>query len=199
MPARLRAVFVAGVAAAVVVASPAFALLSGEVSAGRAVAAQLQSGKVSCDALSDVHFEQLGEYVMDRMVGSRAAHEAMNARMTEAMGPGMMGGSGNGGGWGMMSGSGWSWMHNGPWQHMSRSQWRRLAGTTMGARYASGHHGWSTGAVVAVVLPFSAPTPTASTRSAPGTPGGSARRCSARPSRCASTPASPSTPASAGR
>jgi sulfide:quinone oxidoreductase len=45
----------------------------------------------------------------------------------------------------------------------------------------------------------SAPTPTATTRSAPGPHGAWARRCSARPSPCASTPVSPSTPASAGR
>ena len=182
MSARLLAVFVAGLVAAMVVVAPAFASLSDEVSAGQAVAAQLQSGTASCDGLSDTQFEHLGEYVMDRMVGSRAAHEAMNARMTQAigaentdrmhqlmgrrfagctaggatagvpMGPWMMGGSGAGGGWGMMSGSGWDWMHNGSWQHMSESQWRQLAGTMMGARYTSGHHGRSTGAVVAVVL-----------------------------------------------
>ena len=185
VPARLLAAAAAAVAVAVALAgvSPAFASLSGEVSAGQAVAAQVQIGKASCDTLSDTQFEHLGEYVMDRMVGSRAAHEAMNARMTEAigaqnthrmhevmgrrfagcatagatagvpMGPGMMGGgSGYGGGWGMMSGSGWSWMHNGTWQRMSQSQWRQLAGTMMGARYTSGHHGWSTGAVVAVVM-----------------------------------------------
>jgi sulfide:quinone oxidoreductase len=42
-------------------------------------------------------------------------------------------------------------------------------------------------------------TPTATTRSAPARSGAWERRCSAPPSRCASTPASPSTPASAGR
>ena len=183
MSARLLAVVVIAVAAVLAVVSPAFASLRDEVSAGKAVAAQLQSGKASCDGLSDTQFEHLGEYVMDRAVGSRAAHDAMNARMTQAigaentdrmhelmgrrfagcaaagattsvpMGPGMMGGgSGEGGGWGMMSGSGWSWMHNGSWQHMNQSQWRQLASTMMGARYTSGHHGWSTGAVVAVVL-----------------------------------------------
>ena len=181
MPARLVAVVVVA-AAALALASPALASLDDEVAAGQSVAAQMQSGKARCGALSDPQFEHLGEYVMDRMVGSRAAHEAMNERMTRAigagntdrmhelmgrrfagcatggagagvpMGPGMMRGSGNGGGWGMMSGSGWNWMHNGTWQHMSQSQWRQLASTMMGARDTSGHHGWSTGAVVAVVL-----------------------------------------------
>lgn len=182
MAGRLLAVFVAGVAATLIAVSPAFASLADEVSAGQAVAAQAQSGKTSCNALSDAQFKHLGEYVMDRMVASRAAHEAMNARMSQAVGvenadrmhelmgrrfagcatgsaagdmsmcPGMMSGSGHGGGWGMMSSSDWGWMHSGSWQQMSQSQWRQLASTMMGARFTSGDQGWSTGAVVAVVL-----------------------------------------------
>ena len=182
MSARLLRHLAAGFTAALILAPPAFASLGGEVSAGQSVAAGLQSGATACNDLSNTQFEHLGEYVMDRMIGSRAAHEAMNARMTQAigtentdrmhqlmgrrfggcatdaaagvpMGPGMMGGSaGSGGGWGMMGGRGWSWMHNGTWRHMSQSQWRDIAGTMMGSRYTSGHHGWTAGAVVAVTL-----------------------------------------------
>ncbi len=179
--ARPLGVFAAAVAAVLLVVSPALASLGNEVSAGRAVAAQLQNGTTRCDALSDADFGHLGEYLMDRMVGSRAAHEAVNGRMTRAigtentdrmhevlgrdfdgcasgaaasvpMGPWMMGGSNNGAASGMTGGAGWGWMQTGSWQHMSQSQWRDLAGAMMGSRYTSGRDGWSAGAVVAVVL-----------------------------------------------
>jgi hypothetical protein len=167
MPARVLSLFGAALVALSVFAAPAFASLGDEVSAGQAVANELQSGKATCRSLSATQFEHLGEYVMDRMAGSRAAHEAMNARMEQAigaentdrmhelmgrrfagcaagtassapMGPGMMGGgSANGGGWGMMSSAGWGWMRDGTWQHMSQRQWRHLAGTMMGSRYVT--------------------------------------------------------------
>ena len=165
-------------------AVPALAALGDEVAPGRAVAAQLQAGTTSCSKLSDGDFEHLGEYVMDRMVGSRSAHEAMNARMDAGMGSantdrmhqalgrrfagcgggntgGMMGGGGMmmGGGygdgdWGAMTGSGnWSWMRNGSWQRMTSAQWRQVGNSVMGpGMMRFGHSGWSTGAVIAVVL-----------------------------------------------
>jgi hypothetical protein len=170
MPRRVLAVFVAALTAPLIAASPAVASLADEVLAGQAVAAQLQSGQASCKTLSDTQFERLGEHVMDRMVGSRAAHAAMNQRMTQAigaenlapmhelmgrryagcttgtasgvaMGPGMMNGAGTGGGWGaMMGSSAWGWMHNGAWRHMSADEWRSLASRMMGSRYATGPH-----------------------------------------------------------
>ena len=163
-------------------AAPAVASLGGDVAAGQQVAAQLQSGQANCGGLSAGQFEHLGEYVMDRMVGSRPAHAAMNERMSRAtgaentdamhelmgrsfagcaadgasgmpMGPGMMGG-GYDGDWGaMMRSPAWGWMHSGAWRQMSQADWRKLAGTMMGARYTTaGDHRWSTAAVIAVAL-----------------------------------------------
>ena len=53
---------------------------------GQTLAQQIQSGDRSCDSLSAVDLDQIGEFVMGRMVGSTAAHEAMNRRMTQVMG-----------------------------------------------------------------------------------------------------------------
>ena len=177
MFARLRVLVVAALAALGVAAAPALASLGDEVGAGQQLAAQVQSGRATCQTLSAVQFERLGEYVMDRMVGSRVAHEAMNERMTRAvgaentdrmhelmghslagcaaggasgvpMGPGMMGG-----GYGaMMRSSRWGWMHDGTWQQMSQSEWRQLATTMMGAHYTTARdNGWSTTAVIVVL------------------------------------------------
>lgn len=183
MLARLSLSVALVAAALLMVAAPASASLGAEVSAGRGVARQLQANKTSCDKLSDADFEHLGEYVMDRMVGSRSQHEAMNARMSSMMGssneermhelmgrryagcdttgagammaPGMMGGGpSSSGGWGaMMSSRGYSWMHDGTWQHMSRSDWQRVGDAWMGpGMMGNGHHGWSVGEVLAVIL-----------------------------------------------
>lgn len=46
----------------------------------------LRSGKQTCSSLSSSQFELIGEYVMGTMLGSAAAHEAMNAHMTQVMG-----------------------------------------------------------------------------------------------------------------
>ena len=67
-------------------ASSAYASLSDEVNAGKTIAARVDAGTATCKNLSTTDFEHLGEYVMERMVGSRAAHEAMNARMDAIMG-----------------------------------------------------------------------------------------------------------------
>ena len=66
--------------------TPAFAALGDEVAAGAAIAKQLQVHTTTCSKLSDTDFEHLGEYVMERTVGSRAAHAAMNQRMASMMG-----------------------------------------------------------------------------------------------------------------
>lgn len=46
----------------------------------------LQGGKRNCQRLTPAQFELIGEYVMGRMLGSPAAHEAMNAQMRSTMG-----------------------------------------------------------------------------------------------------------------
>jgi hypothetical protein len=163
-------------------ASAAYASLTDEVNAGKAIAARVDAGTATCKSLSTTDFEHLGEYVMERMVGSRSAHEAMNARMDtmigsantdrmhEALGRryggcattgigsayGMMGGGmmgGSAGGWGAMMGSDYSWMRNGAWQHMTRAHWQRAGASMMGTGWMhTGSSGWSTGAVIGVVL-----------------------------------------------
>jgi hypothetical protein len=74
-----------GPAALGVAATPASASLDDEVSAGRILAEQLHAGKASCTTLSDPHLDRLGESVMGRMAGSRAAHAAINRRMEQAL------------------------------------------------------------------------------------------------------------------
>ena len=69
-------------------AASAYASLSDEVSSGRAIAARVDAGTTACKTLSTTEFEHLGEYVMERMVGSRSAHEAMNGRMEAIIGAG---------------------------------------------------------------------------------------------------------------
>ena len=127
--------------------------------------ASLTSGRAGCTTLSSDKFEQLGEYAMDRMVGSRTAHGAMNDRMTRAIGADntdrmheLMGRryaecAGGDGAVGMMRSSDWSWMRGDAWQRMSQGDWRHLASTMMGSRYAApGDHHWSTTGVAAIVI-----------------------------------------------
>jgi hypothetical protein len=80
--------------AAVIAALALFALpasatadLGSEVAHGQALADSLQSGQRSCGDLHADDFEAIGEYAMDRFIGNRAAHEAMNAHMVQMMGP----------------------------------------------------------------------------------------------------------------
>jgi len=72
------------------------------------------------------------------------------------MGPGMMGGgsgAGSGGGWGAMMASGdFAWMRGDAWRHMSQTDWQRVASSWMGPGMMSRTGGWTTGAVLAVVL-----------------------------------------------
>lgn len=170
MLARLSLLVALLTAAVLVAAAPASASLATEVTAGRDVARQLQSGSTGCDKLKAADFEHLGEYVMDSMLGSRAVHEAMNARMSAMlgtangdrmhelmgrryagcatsgagamMGPGMMGGGPpSSSDWGaMMNSRGYTWMHDGTWQHMSRTEWRHVGASWMGAGMMGGGH-----------------------------------------------------------
>jgi hypothetical protein len=181
---RVSLIFALVAAVLAAAAAPAPASLADEVAAGREVAQRMQPGASSCNKLSDADFEHLGEYGMERMLGSRAAHRAMNDRMTAMMGdantermhelmgrryagcgtqgagagmmgPGMMGGGGSasGGGWGAMMASGdFAWMRDGAWRHMSRTDWHRVGSSWMGPGMMSRTGGWSTGAVLAVVL-----------------------------------------------
>jgi hypothetical protein len=87
MTRRLTALLAAAMAVALLASAPALAALADEVSAGHSIALRLQSGQANCQSLSRSDFEHLGEYVMDHMVGSRAAHQAMNARMDAMIGP----------------------------------------------------------------------------------------------------------------
>ena len=185
MAVRVRFILTVTVAVLALGAAPALASLADEVAAGREVAQRLQAGAASCSKLADSDFEHLGEYVMERMLRSRATHRAMNDRMTAMMddantermhelmgrryagcgtqgagagmmGPGKMsGGSGtaSGSGWGAMMASGdFAWMRDGAWRHMSRVDWRRVGTAWMGPGMMSRTDGWSTAAVLAVVL-----------------------------------------------
>lgn len=133
-------------------AVPATASMTGEVAAGQAVAAQLQSGQVTCRSLTSTQFEHLGEYAMQRAVGSPSAHEALDAHMDAMMGAanadqmhqllgrtyagcagGTAGGSGFGEGMGpgMMGGYGglrsWGAMMSAPgWRWMYDGSWQQM-------------------------------------------------------------------------
>jgi hypothetical protein len=163
-------------------AAPAYASLSDEVNAGQRIAAHVDAGTATCTTLSTTEFEHLGEYVMERMIGSRSAHQAMNSRMeamigsgnadrmhqalgrryasctttatgSGMMGGGMMGGASTGGGWGAMMRSDLSWMRNANWQHMNRADWQNAASHMIGSgTMNTGGSGWSTGAVIGVAL-----------------------------------------------
>ncbi len=160
-------------------AGPGLASVAAEVAACRQVAQGLRGGKAECSRLATDDFEHLGEYVMERMLGSRTVHEAMNDRMasmlgdansermheltgrryagcrTAAAGGAMMGS-------GMMAGPGWAamirspdfaWMRKGVWRQMSRADWQRTGAGWVGPGMMSrSDHGWSSVAVVALVL-----------------------------------------------
>jgi hypothetical protein len=162
VPARL---LILTISLLLVCAAPAAAALGDEVAAGHQLAGQLQAGTTSCDRLSDDDAEHLGEYAMERMLGSRAAHAAMNERMTAMLGSdrtermhqlvgrryagcasaGMMGGVGT-----MMGSRDLAWMRDGSWQHMSRGDWQHLGAAWMGPGMM-GDDDWSAGTVIALV------------------------------------------------
>ena len=152
MPARTLGIAAVLASALALAAVPAFASLGSEVAQGQKIAGQLQSGTTSCTKLSAADFEHLGEYVMERMVGSSAAHQAMNDRMESMIGSqsadrmhesigrrfagcpggsvagGMMGGGMMGGGM-MGSGSaGWgAMMSRAGWSWMRDGSWQHMS------------------------------------------------------------------------
>ena len=69
-----------------VIAPPALATRA-EEQQGAALMREFQAGKQSCASLTSKQFELIGEYIMARIIGSPAAHDAMNARMKQMMGP----------------------------------------------------------------------------------------------------------------
>lgn len=79
---RLLAVVVLGLLLGVPGASAA----PPEEQQGARVLGDLESGKLSCDRASAEEFDQVGEYVMGRMLGSKSGHEAMDRMMSSMMG-----------------------------------------------------------------------------------------------------------------
>lgn len=180
MPIRrsFRGLLVLSMALTALLGAPGFAAAStaGEVRAGQTLTEQLQAGKTTCARLTTADFEHVGEYVMARMAGSTAQHEALNTRMRAAlgaeraeqmhvlmgerytgcsrsgggMGPGMMGGAG--GEWGsMMNSSHWNWMHDGSWQRMSNADWHRQSDGWGPGIMGDEGHGWWPGAIIGLV------------------------------------------------
>lgn len=78
MPIRLLLI---SLALLIAIPSSASASLADEQHHGQTLAAQVQSGAVSCGDLSHEDFDHIGEYVMGRALGSTTAHAAMNERM----------------------------------------------------------------------------------------------------------------------
>ena len=76
--------------ATVLLALAGLATGSAVAAGGEARGAQLldavQSGELDCDRLDDTDFAAMGEFVMGRMLGSRAAHDAMDQMMASMMG-----------------------------------------------------------------------------------------------------------------
>ncbi len=85
---RSRSTIVTGILLATLAlgAAPALASLSSEVNAGRVIAARVDSRQATCRSLSGSQLEHLGEYVMQRMLGSTPLHQAMDQRMEAMMG-----------------------------------------------------------------------------------------------------------------
>jgi hypothetical protein len=84
---RLQGGAVAALAVvALLVPSSAQADLTSEVRQGQQLSNAVRSSQQQCSDLSTSDFEFLGEYAMDRFLGNRAAHEAMNQRMAQMMG-----------------------------------------------------------------------------------------------------------------
>ncbi|WP_187368730.1 hypothetical protein [Baekduia soli] len=135
--------------------SPALASVAAEQQAGGALAQQVRSGARTCGSLSAEDLDQVGEFAMGRAVGSTAAHEAMDARMTAVMGAaaesrmhqvlgaqyvgcatGTGGASTMMGGRGAMMGTGsgmWSWMAGSRWRAMSPADWQAVQQRVLGA------------------------------------------------------------------
>lgn len=77
--------------AAALLIVPAFGVASAsaagsEEQQGAQLLKDKDAGKLSCGTLSTTDFERIGEFVMGRMLGTSATHEAMNRQMTLMMG-----------------------------------------------------------------------------------------------------------------
>lgn len=62
------------------------ALGATEAQQGAQLLRSLQTRQADCSSLATADFDRIGEYVMERMLGSSAAHEAMNRQMAAVMG-----------------------------------------------------------------------------------------------------------------
>lgn len=60
--------------------------VAAEEADGARVLREIKAGDRSCAEVSASEFDHVGEYAMGRVLGSTAAHEAMNERMTRMMG-----------------------------------------------------------------------------------------------------------------
>ncbi|MFN8164212.1 MAG: hypothetical protein U0R26_10400 [Solirubrobacterales bacterium] len=69
------------------VIAPSALATRAEEQQGAALMHEFQAGEQSCASLTSKQFELIGEYIMARMIGNPAAHDAMNARMKQMMGP----------------------------------------------------------------------------------------------------------------
>ena len=84
---RRRAVVAVLAAAFVLVGlTAAPALAATEAQQGAQLLRKIEAGSVSCGSLKTGDFDHIGEYVMERMLGSASAHEAMNRQMAAMMG-----------------------------------------------------------------------------------------------------------------
>lgn len=145
-----------------------------EVQRGAAILGAVENGQQECAALTSHDLEAVGEFAMQRMVGSAQAHEAMDRAMTQMMGasgldsmhrylgqrfsgcargPAPSGVAGIAGMMGMMGGAGRGY---GPGMMGQFDRGGAYGGGMMGdppgAR--TDHHGdgWSSGAMVAAIL-----------------------------------------------
>ncbi len=80
----LGSLLATGLIAAALLAPPA--LGATEAQQGAQLLRKVEAGTVSCASLKTEDFDHIGEYVMERMLGSPAAHEAMNRQMAATMG-----------------------------------------------------------------------------------------------------------------
>lgn len=82
--ARALLTIALAILAAALSAVPASA--ASEAQQGGQVLQRLQAGTTTCRSLATSDFDHVGEYVMQRMLGSAQAHEAMNQQMAAMMG-----------------------------------------------------------------------------------------------------------------
>lgn len=85
--ARWRAALAAMLVVVAALLATPLAIASTAEQRGARLLEQVQGGQVACASLSSADSESIGEYVMGRMLGSAAAHRAMDRQMTAAMGP----------------------------------------------------------------------------------------------------------------